>query len=275
MTIETHAGSPTMRPDWSLGRYESTAAQLLPAAALTVDRAALVPGEAVLDLGCGSGNAALLAAATGARVTAVDPAPRLLKLARDRAAHEHREIAFLEGTAETLPLPDASIDAALSVFGVIFTLDPHRAAAELNRVVANPGRIVLTAWLPGGALSQLANTWRTAVFAALGQDPPPPFTWHDRETLTRLFGPHGYSIELEETTLVHHAPSLDDYLRDVVDAHPLTVAGRALLQPRGEAEDLRAQTRTILAEANEAPQRFAITSRYALITMRRTPGSPS
>src|SRR5262245_61982493 len=122
MTIETHVRedlSPAGGPDWSLGRYEPTAEQLLPAAVRAVERAAPNPGEAVLDVGCGSGNAALLAAATGANVKGVDPAPRLLGLARDRAAAEGREIAFLKGVVEALPVPDASVDVLLSVFGVI------------------------------------------------------------------------------------------------------------------------------------------------------------
>jgi len=64
--------SPSL--DWSIGNYEHTADQLMPAARLVVDRAAPAPGERVVDVGCGTGNAALLAAARGARVTGVDPA---------------------------------------------------------------------------------------------------------------------------------------------------------------------------------------------------------
>jgi SAM-dependent methyltransferase len=277
MTIETHVGegrSAAGSPDWSLGRYEPTADQLAPAAALAVERAAPAPGEAVLDVGCGTGNAALLAAATGANVTGVDPAPRLLGIARDRAAAKGYEIAFLEGAAEALPVPDASFDVLLSVFGVIFAPDPHRAAAELIRVTANPGRIVLTAWLPNGAMSQVANVSRTAVFRALGQQPPPAFAWHDRETLINLFGPHGYSVELEQATLVHGGASVDDYIRDVVDVHPLAVAGHALLEANGDAQRLRGETRAILAEANEDPERFALTSRYAIVTARPPRRSP-
>lgn len=80
------SAQPPRTLDWSLGNYEHTAAQLLPAARVVVDRAAPAAGERVADVGCGTGNAALLAAARGARVTGVDPAPRLLEVAREQAA---------------------------------------------------------------------------------------------------------------------------------------------------------------------------------------------
>jgi SAM-dependent methyltransferase len=193
----------------------------------------------------------------------------LLEVARARATAKGYEIAFREGTAEALPVPDTSVDILLSVFGVIFTPDPQRAVAELTRVTANPGRIVLTAWLPGGAMSEVANVSRTAVFRALGQAPPPPFAWHDRATLVNLFEPHGFSVELEEARLVHRGASLDEYVRDIIDVHPLAVAGHLLLEAKGEAQRLRRKTRTILAEANEDPERFAVTSRYVLATAFR------
>ena len=80
--------------DWSVGHYESTADQLLPAAGVVVRSAALRTGERVLDLGCGTGNAALLAAEHSSRVTGVDPAERLLEVARARAAAEHKNVTF-------------------------------------------------------------------------------------------------------------------------------------------------------------------------------------
>ena len=65
--------------DWGIGHYETTAEQLFPAARAVVESAAIRPGERVLDLGCGTGNAALLAADRSGEVTGVDPASRLLE----------------------------------------------------------------------------------------------------------------------------------------------------------------------------------------------------
>src|SRR5436305_15136046 len=115
------SGPPTL--DWSLGRYERTAGQLLPAARLVVERAAPAAGDRVVDVGCGTGNAALLAAERGARVTGVDPATRLLEVARERAAARGLDADFATGDAAHLPVGDGEADVVLSVFGVIFAPD--------------------------------------------------------------------------------------------------------------------------------------------------------
>ena len=97
---ETPAAGGASPPalDWGVGHYESTAEQILPAARAVVEAAAIGTGERVLDLGCGTGNAALLAAEHAGRVTRVDPAPRLLQAALARAARDGRKVDFLPGT---------------------------------------------------------------------------------------------------------------------------------------------------------------------------------
>jgi ubiquinone/menaquinone biosynthesis C-methylase UbiE len=129
----TGSGQPPTAIDWGAGHYETTAVQLAPAAAVAVQRASLRPGERVLDLGCGTGNAALLAVRADATVTGVDPAARLLAVARDRAAAEGAQVDFTPGDAASIPLAEASVDAIVSVFAVIFAPDPGAAAAEMCR----------------------------------------------------------------------------------------------------------------------------------------------
>ena len=165
----TGSGQPPAAIDWGAGHYETTAAQLAPAAAVVVQRASLRPGERVLDLGCGTGNAALLAVRAGSTVTGVDPAACLLKVAQDRAAAEGAAIDFTPGDAASIPLAEASVDVIVSVFAVIFAPDPGAAAAEVCRVLGPCGRIVLSAWLPAGTVFEMnslaADTVRRAVGA--------------------------------------------------------------------------------------------------------------
>jgi SAM-dependent methyltransferase len=263
------------RSDWSIGCYERTAAQLLPAAEAVVARAAPLAGELVVDVGCGTGNAALLAAARGAQVIGVDPAPRLLEVARAEAAARELEATFLAGEAAALPLPEASADAVVSVFGVIFAPDAAAAAAELTRV-SRDGRIVLSAWIPGGAISELNRIGQEAVMRALGTPPgPTPFAWHDREALEGLFNPHGYRIEVEEHRLSFVGRSPSDYLDAEIESHPLVVAGRSILQRHGLDEEVRTRMLSVLEAANEDPAGFRVTRRYVVATARRRPSAES
>lgn len=141
--------------DWGAGNYERTAEELAPVAAAVVEMAALQPGEQVLDVACGTGNAALLAAARGARVVGIDGAPRLLEVARARARDQRVEVDFRHGDLLDLPVEDDLADVVLSVFGVIFAADPAQALRELARVTRANARIFLTAWIPAGPIDAM------------------------------------------------------------------------------------------------------------------------
>lgn len=264
------AGGRPPAPDWSVGHYESIAPQLLPAARVVVDAAQLRTGERVLDIGCGTGNAALLAAEHGADVVGVDPAVRLLDVARARAAKEGTRATFERGDAAALPVADGSVDVVLSVFGVVFAPDPAAAAAEIARVVAPSGRVVLSAWMPGGAISKMNATATQAVRDALGVPPPPePFHWHQRDALTTLFGPHGFSVDVTEHGLAFTDASAHDFLDNESTNHPMAVTGLRALEQLGQADAVRARLLRILEDGNETPGRFRVTSRYVVAIARR------
>jgi SAM-dependent methyltransferase len=263
--------------DWSLGRYEHVAEQLLPAAVAVVEQAAPARGEYVVDVGCGSGNAALLAAERGARVTGVDPAERLVEVASAQAAERGLEAEFVTGEAAALPIEDGAADAVLSVFGVIFAADARAAAAEMARVTAPTGRIVLSAWIPGGALGETARVGREAVAAAVGAQGGggPPFAWHEDGALADLFGPHGFSVSTREETISFSAGSASEFLDEELGNHPLWVAARELLEPRGELEATRARAMKILETRNEDPNAFLVTSDYVVASAIRRASSPA
>jgi ubiquinone/menaquinone biosynthesis C-methylase UbiE len=201
--------------EWGAGRYERIAEQLLGAAEVVVEQATPREGERVVDIGCETGNAALLAAERGATVTGVDPAQRLLDVAASTAAERGLNATFTIGEAADIPVEDNGLDVALSVFGVIFAPDPEAAAAEINRVTARAGRVLLAAWLPEeGGISQAVRFTRQTLAEVLGQPPAsPPFAWHELESLSGLFEPYGFTPSLTEHALAWAASSVDEFMQ--------------------------------------------------------------
>lgn len=257
--------------DWGLGQYERIALQLLPAAEVVVDIADPVGGETFVDVGCGTGNAALLVAERGARVIGVDPAERLLEVAAAAAENGDLDAEFVPGEAASMPITNAEADAVVSVFGVIFAPDPAAAAAEIARVTKPSARVVLGVWIPGGPISDAIRFVRGTVAEIRNQPPAePPFPWHEREALSRLFEPHGFSVSLTEHRLAFHAPSVDEFMRIEGENHPLAIAARPVLEKAGRADEVREGMRRIYLEANEDPEAFRITSPYAIAELRRS-----
>jgi SAM-dependent methyltransferase len=255
--------------EWGAGRYELIAEQLLPAAEVVVESGAINPGERVVDVGCGTGNAALLAAARGAKVTGIDPAQRLLDVAAAQASERGLDASFDLGEAASIPLPDQSADAVLSVFGAIFAPDPQAAAGEMTRVLSPTGRMLLTAWIPEGAISQAVRLSRQTMAEVRGQELPTPFPWHDSDALGGLFGPHGLEVSLDEHSLAFGAPSVDEFMRIEGENHPLAIAARPVLEQAGRADEVREGMRRIYEEANEDPSAFRLTSRYVVAKVTR------
>ncbi len=256
--------------DWGIGSYEHTAVELAPAAEAAIEAAAPHEGEHLVDVGCGTGNAALLAAARGARVTGVDPAPRLLEVARTEAAARGLDIAFLPGDAASLPLPDGSADVVVSVFGAIFAPDASAAAAEMARVTAPAGRMALCAWIPGGALSEIMQARRELIAAASHTPPGPlPFAWHEQDALDSLFTPFGFDVELSQHELAFTADSPREFLEMELNNHPLWLAARAALEPGGEMDTMRARALEVYESANEVADGFRLTSSYVVAKISR------
>lgn len=230
----------------------------------------LHPGERVLDVGCGTGSVALIAARAGARVTGVDPASRLLDVASDLAKAEGVDVEFLLGDAGSLPTPADSVDVVLSNFGLIFAPDPTTAAAELDRVLKPGGRVAFSAWLPGGAIGEVNAAAMQLVRDAVGAPTPPPsFAWHDYNELARLFGRHDLNLSIEQHELAFTAASPDEFLNIERRSHPLAVAGFEILERAGRGEEAYDQLRRILEDGNEDKSAFKSTSRYVVVTAAR------
>jgi 2-polyprenyl-3-methyl-5-hydroxy-6-metoxy-1,4-benzoquinol methylase len=151
----------------------------------------LQPGSHVLDVACGTGNLAVLAARRGCVVSGVDIASNLIAQARTRAAAEGLRIDFKEGDAEALPFVGDQFDLVVSMFGVMFAPRPNVVAAELLRVTKPGGQVALASWTPEGFLGKMFNVFKAHL------PPPPagvpsPMGWGDEATVrTRLR--HGFS----------------------------------------------------------------------------------
>jgi ubiquinone/menaquinone biosynthesis C-methylase UbiE len=171
---------------WSAGDYAEIGTRLQIVGESLCEAVDLRAGARVLDVAAGNGNAALAAARRWCEVTAVDYVPRLLERARERAAADRLPIAFREADAENLPFADASFDAVLSTFGVMFTPDQERAAQEMLRVCRPGGKIGLANWTPESFIGQL--------FKTIGKYLPPapgvksPALWGTEVRLAELFG---------------------------------------------------------------------------------------
>ena len=153
----------------------------------------------------------------------------------------------------------------ISVFGAVFAPDPKAAAAELARVRAPQGRILLAAWVPKGPISRAVRLGRQMMAEVL-EEPPgsPPFPWHEQDALSDLFEPHGLRASLEEHEISFTAPSAEYFVDREGENHPLAVAARPVLEEAGRADELRAGLIELYEEANEDRSAFRVSSRYAV-----------
>lgn len=142
--------------------------------------------ERVLDVAAGNGNATLAAARRGAQVTSTDYVPGLLERGSERARAERLDVKFEVADVEELPFDDASFDAVLSTFGVMFAPDHARSAAEMARVCRPGGRIGLANWTPEGFIGQLFKTLARQLPPPAGVQPPS--LWGTESHLRDLFG---------------------------------------------------------------------------------------
>ena len=244
--------------EWGVGSYEVTAAELAPVAPVAVGALGLEGGERVLDVACGTGNAALVAQQAGARVTGLDGSPRLVGVARERVP----EGEFVVGDAAAMPFDDAAFDAAVSVFGVIFARPAETAVAELARVVRPGGRIAITTWPPRGPVFGAVMAMRRAVGRVRPpEDGPPPVNWGDPEVLERLLGPYG-EVEIAEHQLEHDDATPEEVFERWERDHPMWIGARADLEPAGEWDAVReASLKALRAGERRSPYLLAVLRR--------------
>ena len=195
---------------WSSGDYATVGTTLQIVGETLCEALDLRAGQKVLDVAAGNGNVTLAAARRWCEVVSTDYVPALLERGRERAAAERLAIEFREADAEALPFADASFDAVVSTFGVMFTADQDKAAAELVRVCKPGGKIGLANWTPDGFIGQL--------FKTIGKYMPPPAgvkspaLWGTGARITEFFGAQASSIQLERRDFMFRYRSAQHWL---------------------------------------------------------------
>jgi len=176
------------RAMWASGDYPSMVETfLLPLGQRLVEACDIAAGMRVLDVGAGTGNASIRAAACGASVTASDLTPELLAAGRRHAESIGVELEWVEADAENLPFEDAAFDVVMSSIGAMFAPHHQDVANELARVCRPGGTIGMLNWTPEGMIGALFRTM--GPFAA----PPPPGAqpaplWGSEDHVRELFG---------------------------------------------------------------------------------------
>ena len=164
--IDFNALKTRQQAAWASGDYAVIGTTLQIVGEQLAEACDLRWDERVLDVAAGNGNATLAAARRGCKVVSTDYVESLLERGAERARAERLDVEFKVADVEALPFRDASFDAVLSTFGVMFTPDHARSAAEMARVCRSGGRIGVANWTPGGFIGQL--------FRTLGRHLPPP-----------------------------------------------------------------------------------------------------
>lgn len=206
-SIDLAAVKTRQQAAWSTGNYAVVGTTLQIVGENLCEALDLHAGSRVLDVAAGNGNATLAAARRWCHVTSTDYVPSLLESGRTRAQAEGHTIDFQEADAENLPFPDASFDAVMSTFGVMFTPNQEQAASELARACKPGGKIGLANWTPESFIGQ--------VFKTIGKYIPPasgvksPALWGTKARLDELFGKTAQEICItnREFTFRYRSPT--------------------------------------------------------------------
>ena len=188
--------------------------------------AALQPGERVLDLACGTGVIARHAAAivgSAGKVTGLDINPGMLAVARALPPGPGAAIEWVEASAVSMNIPDASFDVVLCQQGLQFFPDRAAALREMRRVLVRDGRIVLSVWKSpspynaavGEALDRFTDAKTAAKYRSARLAPD---AMHLRETMVAAGFRH---VEVHPRTVSVHIPQIEEFVLGNLSGGPV------------------------------------------------------
>jgi ubiquinone/menaquinone biosynthesis C-methylase UbiE len=235
-------------------RQESWDTAMKPFSDAALIRAAVAPGERVIDIGCGCGATSLqLAELVGpkGRVLGVDVSKPMLDRARERAAGKPN-ISFAEADATTYPFEQGAADLLFSRHGVMFFPEPERAFANLRSALRPGGRLAFSCFRTpreNGLITTILNAVAEFVppLPKMNPEDPGPFAFQDPERVKRILGAAGFKgIALEPVDVqsdIGNGKGLDEALVNAMEIGP---ASRAL---NGAAPETRAKAEAALRAA--------------------------
>ena len=260
------------RAMWGLGDYPAVAADVISdLGPVLVAATGVGPGDRVLDVAAGTGNAAVPAAVAGADVVASDLTPELFPAGRAFAARHGVELRWEEGDAEALPYPDASFDVVLSCVGVMFAPHHQQAADELVRVCRPGGRIGLVSWTPTGFVGDMFRTMKPyAPPPPPGVQPPP--LWGDEDHVRGLLGDRVADVVARRQTLTiggfASPEAWLEYWKSVYG--PTIVAYRSVADDAERVAALDRDLTALAARFDRGTGSTVFDWEYLLLTARRT-----
>lgn len=250
------------RQIWTNGEYSDLSPYIADVGELIVARAGIARGMNVLDVACGTGNAARPAARAGASVVGLDLTPKLLAAGEAKARAEGLQIDWREGDAENLPFEDGRFDRVLSTFGHMFAPRHKQTASEMARVCRRGGTIVTATWLHDGSVGE--------VFKASGafMPPPPdyaspPILWGREEYVRDMFAGAAKRFEFERHVNRIEWDSIEGFADYFMARFGPMVTARQMLGDR--FAELRAKVVDIWKRVNQSKDgRFVLPQQYLL-----------
>ena len=254
------------RAMWAAGDYATLSEHIRDVGERVVARAGVDGGMAVLDVACGTGNAAIPAARAGAQVTGLDLVPELLEAGRKKAVEEGIDIEWVEGDAESLPFADGSFDRVFSTFGHMFAPRHRQTADEMTRVSRDGGVTALCCWTPEGSVG---DVFRAS--ASYMPSPPdyasPPILWGTEDHVREMFAPAATNYEFERNTTIVEWESIDGFADFFMDRFGPLVTAKQMLGDR--FVELRQEIIEIWTRWNESGDgRLVLPQEYLLSVIR-------
>jgi SAM-dependent methyltransferase len=276
MSVETDTGADRAlkqkhRALWALGDYAAVAHEVIASLGeVAVEACDIAPGDRVLDVAAGSGNAAIPAARRGATVVASDLTPELLESGRRTASAAGVELEWHEGDAEALPYADGEFDVVMSTVGVMFAPHHQASADELLRVARPGGRVGVVSWTPEGFIGEMFAVMKPYAPAPPPGAQPPPL-WGREAHVRELFRDRVVDLHTERRLLRIDRFDSAEAFRDFFKCHygPTIATYRNIADDPARVDELDAALVALADRHGRDEDGFVMGWEYLLVTARR------